>query len=207
MVKKPIIIGVIHLPDRLESVITRLAPIISQEDKIGIEPSPEDLKLYDEVKEAEHPFEELYELVKKRDNLNDSSVSTEEFHEFYLGIHSWLLKHGAVPIGIGSRVRDTFSVEFVRKFFVNGEECTQEEFSIDSFMSRPHFDHYVARRIEEEKLRGVIIGCDHRPIARLARGRYIDFSGRAKGDELSSRWVNNILHREYPKYKEKLPIL
>jgi hypothetical protein len=212
MKSRPKIIGVIHLPERLESVEKRLVSLVKEGDRVGIEPSPEDIALYIQSQKTDCPLDHLYKKMKDRDNLHDFPINEligiRDFHEFYFGIYNLLLRLGAVPIPVGSRVRDTAHVEFIRRYFIDHEDYDVQGSFILNLTEKPHFDHYVASKIRGENLFGVIIGCDHNPISTIVGGEYVDLSGR-KSIWWDEAWKqeNYRLQEDYLKYKDRLPQL
>ena len=207
----PIIIGIRHSSDQIKPVKKALTSLIKPGDKIGIEPSPEDILLYIQSQKAKSPLDDLYQKIKKRDNLNDfpnhEINGINQFHEFFSKIHDYLLDLGTIPIGIGSRIRDTSYFDYVRKEFVDKEHLNKEDSLILSLIKQPHFDYHVARKIQEKNLNGIIIGCDHKPISRIINGKYIDLGNRDKGWEQAYQQLNEKLHRIYFNYKDKMPKL
>lgn len=210
---KPKIIGVIHTPDHLERVKAELVSLVGEDQNFGIEPSPEDILLYLQFRESKHPIDEIYAAQKKAFGLESPKFPISElvgmkyFHKFFFGIYECLLKLGANPIAVGSRVRNAYNFNLIKRCFVDGDDFSLQDFQLNNLIIIPHFDYHVAERIRTENLDGVIIGCDHRPVARLVNGDFIDLSNRSSGYALE-RWENNeAFHRTYRNYKASLPKL
>lgn len=205
------IIGVLHQPDQIEPVKAKLKDLIKICQRIGIETSPEDVLMYQEVQGKNYPVDELYASIKKKYELNDfpicELIGIKYFHQFYFGMYEFLHKLGAVPIAVGSQMRDTYLYDSIRRYFVNGEEATEKDFLLNKLVALPHFDHHVAEQVLVDHLDAVIIGCDHSPISRLVGGVFIDLSGRTLEYAYECKRNNERLHRTYQNNKVSLPLL
>jgi hypothetical protein len=204
------IVGVVHTPEHLDGVVERLPSLFSSGQRVGLEPSPEDLMFYDQFIDNKCK----YQRDKIRIELglgNDYNFHELEgiylFHEFFFEIYKKLLEMDIPSIGVGSRLKDLTAFDMIKKS-IDSSEGFSDSRKDHSMLISPHFDYHVSEKVKKDNLDGVVIGVNHRKISELLKCEFVDLSGRS---EFFSRlpYLNvDKLHKDYESYdKSRLPVL
>jgi hypothetical protein len=203
---KPKIIGIIHMPENIKVVTNSLAEIINAGDRIGIEPSTSEIELFSQKDCSLESAYVLSSYVEKTFLTNEYRKVYKDFLEFYCEIYRFLNQVKAIPVAVGSEVRDNMAITLERKK-VSNERISRDEIDKDRLITLPHFDYHVAIKIKEDNLSGVIVGCDHRVITRLVDGEFINLSGIAEEFWEMRLGLLEAAHHRYVAYSGSLPTL
>lgn len=180
---RPKVFGVLHRRDMIDLTKERLGMHLQEGQRIGIEPSPDELLLFQEALSHADPHDYIEAEVRQRDHINkldillriDERMAALNFLHFYFEIYRFLLARGVIPIAIDTTNRTQFHYDTM-KMWANSDKKTRKRIQQDRRLAITQFDREVSDTIRKERLDGVVVGSRHCDIARLASGDYIDLS-------------------------------
>lgn len=158
-----IVYSVSHVHENVERAASFISPDVTANNKVGLEVSEADLKLYDEInsrKLSPNDAEKaLLDAIIERYGYDYSGREEElpqplSFALFWYGMYNELRQSGAEIKGLGSEKRIR-----LLNMYAHGDYST--EFMMYSLISGPHFDSLLTERILENGFDRVVIGLGH----------------------------------------------
>ena len=190
-----IVYSVLHGSENVERVISLISPQVTAKNKVGLEVSEEDLRLYDQINarglSPQNAEKELLDAIIKKYGY-DYSGNEEELPNplsaaiFWSNLYNHLKNSGVEVIGLGSEKR-------IRLLNHNVDRSYRGAVMYH-LIEVLHFDHFLFERILEYNVDRIIVGCGH--AKRISK---ITSSNLILVDELHPRLeqMQEVFEREY----------
>ena len=201
-----IVYSVSHGYENVERANSLISPQVTSSNKVGLEVSEADLKLYDEINSRElspnDTKKALLDVIIERYD-HDYSGREEELPQplsaalFWHSMYDDLKQSGAEIKGLGSEKR-------IRLLNQYANDHSHEAFMMYHLISGPHFDNLLTERILENGFDRVVIGLGHAAkVADKTGSKLVVIDGLP----LDLKEMNDAFEREYQSGRYTLPDL